>query len=199
MRAHTAGALAIGIVLFPFLPRGRRGRVVASDTGTPLRRAQVRAASSTSRTTRLTTTNAEGHYEFAGLPADRYAIHVTKAGYVGLEFGPRRPFEGGRPLDLADGQIAEQIDFPPPRGSVIAGLSPTRPGTRSSAHGLEQNVRARHQSERCGTRPVGLAVKGVQPGEEWDPELRKRIEQSGKRFTLKEGETLRIEMPYVED
>ena len=30
-------------------------------------------------------------------------------------------------------------------------------------------------------------------------ELRKRIEQYGKRFTLKEGETLRIEMPYVED
>ena len=45
---------------------------------------------------------------------------------------------------------------------------------------------------------VGLAVKGVQPGEEWDPELRKRIEQLGKRFTLKEGETLQIEMPYVE-
>jgi len=46
---------------------------------------------------------------------------------------------------------------------------------------------------------VGLAVKGVQPGEEWDPELRKRIEQLGKRFTLKEGETLQLEVPYVEE
>jgi protocatechuate 3,4-dioxygenase beta subunit len=45
---------------------------------------------------------------------------------------------------------------------------------------------------------IGLAVKGVQPGEEWDPELRKRIEQFGKRFSLKEGETLQLEMPYVE-
>jgi hypothetical protein len=45
---------------------------------------------------------------------------------------------------------------------------------------------------------IGLAVKGVQPGEEWDPELRKRIEEFGKRFTLKEGETLQLEMPYVE-
>ena len=138
MRARMPCALAIGIVLLPFLAAGQapprdgasaqptgtarlRGRVVATDTGTPLRRAQVRAASSTSRTTRLTTTDAEGHYEFAGLPAGRYAIHVTKAGYVGLEFGQRRPFEGGRPLDLADGQIAEQIDFALPRGSVIAG------------------------------------------------------------------------------
>ena len=108
MRAHTAGALAVGIVFLPFLAAGQalpqrddasaqpptgtgrlRGRVVASDTGTPLRRAQVRAASSAARTTRLTTTNAEGRYEFAGLPAGRYAIHVTKAGYVGLEFGQR--------------------------------------------------------------------------------------------------------------
>jgi hypothetical protein len=46
---------------------------------------------------------------------------------------------------------------------------------------------------------IGLAVKGVQPGEEWDPALRKRIEQLGKRFTLKEGETLQLEMPYVEE
>jgi hypothetical protein len=45
---------------------------------------------------------------------------------------------------------------------------------------------------------IGLAVKGVQPGEEWDPELRKRIEELGKRFTLKEGEELQLEMPYVE-
>ena len=45
---------------------------------------------------------------------------------------------------------------------------------------------------------IGLAVKGVQPGEEWDPDLRKRIEQFGKRFTLKEGEMLQLEMPYVE-
>ena len=45
---------------------------------------------------------------------------------------------------------------------------------------------------------IGLAVKGVQPGEEWDPELRKRIEQFGQRFSLKEGETLQLEMPYVE-
>lgn len=140
MRAHTAGALAIGIVLLPFLAAGQaapprdgasaqaptgtgrlRGRVVASDTGTPLRRAQVRAASSAARTTRLTTTDAEGRYEVANLPAGRYTISVNKAGYVGLEFGQRRPFEGGRPLDLTDGQIAERIDFALPRGSVIAG------------------------------------------------------------------------------
>lgn len=98
-----------------------RGQVIAADSGTPLRRAQVRAIASAIRTTRLTTTDTEGRYEFFNLPAGRYTISVTKAGYVGLEFGQRRPFEGGRPLDIADGQIADQINFALPRGAVIAG------------------------------------------------------------------------------
>jgi hypothetical protein len=33
----------------------------------------------------LTTTDAEGRYEFVNLPAARYMINVSKAGYVGLE------------------------------------------------------------------------------------------------------------------
>jgi hypothetical protein len=45
---------------------------------------------------------------------------------------------------------------------------------------------------------VGLAVKSIQPGEEWDPELRKRIEERGRRFTLKEDETLELEFPILE-
>lgn len=67
-------------------------------------------------------------------------------------------------------------------------------------HNASPNVKGEFNINRMPPGDyVGLAVKGVQPGEEWDPELRKRIEQYGKRFTLKEGETLRIEMPYVED
>ncbi len=81
----------------------------------------MRAVAATIRTTRLATTDAEGRYEFVNLPAARYTINVSKAGYVGLEFGQRRPFEGGRPLDLADAQVVEQIDFALPRGAVIAG------------------------------------------------------------------------------
>ena len=137
MRVRSLGALAFGILLLPITafaqtprdsaaaaPTGTariRGRVVAADTGAPLRRAQVRANAASIRTSRLTTTDADGRYEFRDLPAGRYTINVTKAGYVGLEFGQRRPFEGGRPLDLADAQLAEQIDFALPRGSVIAG------------------------------------------------------------------------------
>jgi hypothetical protein len=98
-----------------------RGRVVAADTGTPLRRAQVRIAAAELRVNRSVNTDAEGLYEFTELPAGRYNIFVTRSGFVSLQFGQRRPFESGRPLDVGNAQIVEKIDFALPRGGVIAG------------------------------------------------------------------------------
>jgi hypothetical protein len=105
-------------------PRGTariRGRVVAVDTGAPLRRAQVRLSSPELRVNRLATTDAEGRYEFPELVAGRYNISVSRNGFVTLSFGQQRPFEQGRPLDIGLGQEADKIDFALPRGGVIAG------------------------------------------------------------------------------
>jgi hypothetical protein len=98
-----------------------RGRVVAADTGAPLRRAQVRLSNTELRINRIVSTNAEGRYEFVDLPAARYSLNVTRNGYVSLGFGQRRPFESGRPLDAAAAQTIENIDFALPRGGVISG------------------------------------------------------------------------------
>jgi hypothetical protein len=98
-----------------------RGRVVAADSGSPLRRALVRVAAADQRVNRGVNTDADGTYEFADLPAGRYNIFVMRSGYVSLQFGQRRPFESGRPLDVANAQIVEKIDFALPRGGVIAG------------------------------------------------------------------------------
>ena len=73
------------------------------------------------RVNRTMTTDADGRYEFSGLPAGRYSMTVARNGYVTLQFGQQRPFEPGRPLELADAQFMERIDFSLPRGSVIAG------------------------------------------------------------------------------
>lgn len=97
------------------------GRVVSADSGNPVRRAQVRVTAPEVRANRLAVTDSQGRYEITGLPAARFRLQVTKAGYVTLEYGQARPFEAGKPLDLAAGQALEKIDFSLPRGSVIAG------------------------------------------------------------------------------
>lgn len=98
-----------------------RGRVTAADSGSPMRRAQVRLVGTNVRMMQTANTDGEGRYEFSNLPAGRYNLTVTRAGYVTLEFGQQRPFERGKPLDLGNGQLAEKIDFMLPRGSVIVG------------------------------------------------------------------------------
>ena len=112
-----------------FLPPGRqaktgtgkvRGRVVASDTGSVMRRAQVRI-SSADIGTKTAFTDAQGRYEFKDLPAGRFNVSVSKAGFVTMQYGQNRPFEPGRPIELADGQVLDKADIALPRGSVVSG------------------------------------------------------------------------------
>jgi protocatechuate 3,4-dioxygenase beta subunit len=98
-----------------------RGVVLAADTGTPIRRAQVRATAGASRTNRLATTDAQGRFEFKEMPAGRYTITANKAGFVGLQHGQRRPSESGTPLEISDAQVMDKLVLALPRGSVISG------------------------------------------------------------------------------
>jgi hypothetical protein len=98
-----------------------RGRVVAADLGTPLRRAQVRLSSAEVRVMRMTSTDGEGRYEFRDLPAARYNLQASKGGYVSVQHGQRRVLEAGRPIQLGDGQVQDKVDVVLPRGGVIAG------------------------------------------------------------------------------
>jgi len=112
-----------------FLPPGReakkgtsgiKGRVLAGDTGTALRRAQVRI-SSPDIGTKTALTDAQGRFEFKELPAGRFNVSVTKSGYVTMQFGQSRPFEPGRPIELTEAQLMDKADVALPRGSVLAG------------------------------------------------------------------------------
>jgi hypothetical protein len=98
-----------------------KGTVVSAETGMPLRRAQVRAGGNDPRDARSVSTDEKGQWELNELPAGRYTLVVSKAGYVQLSYGQRRPFEQGRPVDLADGQVLDKLDVALPKGSVIAG------------------------------------------------------------------------------
>lgn len=98
-----------------------RGRVVAADTGAPIRRVNVRAMSGELRESRMTSTDAQGRFELKDLPAGRWEVSANKAGYVSLRFGQRRPFESGRPIELSDGETMARADFALPRGAAITG------------------------------------------------------------------------------
>lgn len=98
-----------------------KGQVMAAGTGTPIRRAQVRALSMEGRGGGVTSTDSEGRYEIKELPAGRYNVTASKGSFVQGSFGQRRPGEPGTPIELADGQTADRVNFALSRGSVIAG------------------------------------------------------------------------------
>jgi hypothetical protein len=98
-----------------------RGRVVTADNGMPVRRAQVRAQSGELRANRLVSTDANGRFEFKDLPAGRWTLTASKAGFMTLRYGQKRPFEAGSPIEIADGQLMERADFSLPKGAAITG------------------------------------------------------------------------------
>jgi hypothetical protein len=148
-----------------------RGRVVAADTGSPIRRANVMlfpamppppppppppgtpAGTTTTVTTTMTmtmsgsgvpvqmgsgfvvrprtvTTDAQGAFEFTGLPAGRYRLTATagqySAAYLAIAYGAKRPNapgsqDPGQQIELTNGQTFDKAVIGLPRGGVITG------------------------------------------------------------------------------
>ena len=98
-----------------------RGRVLSAEGGTPVRRAQIRATSADARAGRLATTDAQGRFELKDLPAGRWTLTASKAGFVTLQYGQRRPFESGQPIEIRDGEMLDRADISLPKGSAITG------------------------------------------------------------------------------
>lgn len=133
-----------------------RGIVVAADTGTPLRRVQVRAMAPEARGGGVTSTGADGRFEIKDLPAGRYSITAAKGAFVSIQYGQRRTGEPGTPIELADAQIAEKVNFSLSRGSVIAGRIVDESGDAMSG----VNVRPMRYAFMAGSRrlmPTGVS------------------------------------------
>jgi uncharacterized GH25 family protein len=98
-----------------------RGRVVASDTGRPLRRATLRLSAPGIRESRTTNTDQNGAYEFIDLPASQYTLTASRSGYIQMGYRQTRPGTGGRPIALGENQTLDRIDITLPPGGVITG------------------------------------------------------------------------------
>jgi hypothetical protein len=68
-----------------------------------------------------TITDAQGRFEFAALPAARYAITASKPTWVMTNYGATRPMRAGTPIPLAAGQRLD-IVVRLARGAVITGV-----------------------------------------------------------------------------
>jgi hypothetical protein len=66
-------------------------------------------------------TNEAGEYELAGLAAGRYSLIAAKAGFFSPRFERRSPNESRRPIDVADGQVLDDIGFELTRGGIVSG------------------------------------------------------------------------------
>jgi len=97
------------------------GRVVAGDTGKPVRRALVRLITPDLPQGRSISTDPDGRWELKALPAGSYRIQVQKGGYVGIFYGQQRPFAQGKVVDVTDGQVIDKLDVSLPRAGVITG------------------------------------------------------------------------------
>jgi hypothetical protein len=97
-----------------------RGRILNAE-GRPLRRVQVRVSGDLIPDGRTASTNGTGRFEITELPAGRYTLSVSRAGYLGLSFGQLRPGEVGRPIELGDAQVFATADFVLQHTALISG------------------------------------------------------------------------------
>ena len=152
-----------------------RGRVIAADTGKPLRRARITIASARQDPTArplVANTNSNGQFEVTALPPGSYYVSAARAGYLTIQRGQRRARERGLPVDVPAGQVVEGIDLVLPRAGVLAGrITDERgdpyPGVRIDALAMRYSGGRRQPSPVTGATTDDLGqfrLAGLPPG-----------------------------------
>jgi hypothetical protein len=101
--------------------------VVSTDTqpSRPLRRAMVSLVfadnNPENQVRRTTVTDDAGKFQFTGLPAGRYLVSASRAGWIAMSYGAKRPGRQGTRLAIEAGQVAT-IAMRLPRNAVITGV-----------------------------------------------------------------------------
>jgi len=148
------------------------GQVVTGDAGTPVRRARINLSGQGLGGQRSSMTDDDGQYVFTQLPAGRYTLTASKAGYVAIAYGAKAPGRAGTPIQLSDNQKLEAKAMTLPKGGVVTGVVLDEHG--EPAPGTP--VRAMRQVMRTGEKRLESAgtdttddrgqyrIYGLQPG-----------------------------------
>jgi hypothetical protein len=166
-----------------------RGRVIAADTGNPMRRARLTlvplgpfpTGGGRGAGPRQATTNAQGVFEFTGLPAGSYNVIASvpeySPQYLGMAYGAKKPsalfFSNmGQPIKLTDGQTFEKAVIALPRGAVISGRvtdENTDPLARVQVYAVYYapgSARGRRVGAGAQTDDLGqFRIYGLSPGD----------------------------------
>ena len=145
-----------------------RGRVFAADTGKPVPGAIVsivdtRAANPNERQGRWIRTDADGRWEAQDLRPGSYVLSATKAGYLKIEYGQKRPFERGKSVDVGAGQLLDKVDLALPRGGAITGRVFDEFGD-AAAGVFVRALRQRYVNGRRELTPLVEALEGLANG-----------------------------------
>ena len=135
------------------------GTVVAADTGRPVRRVRVTLTAAEYSSGLMAISDDQGLFSFGGLPAGRYTLSASKAGYLTVKYGEKTPGLGraGTPISLAEGQRIDRLTLPLPRTGVITGVVLDEAG--DPAFGT--TVRALHYVVQAGLRTLLLAAQST--------------------------------------
>jgi hypothetical protein len=149
-----------------------RGRVTSLATEQPLHRVRMTLSGGTLANPLSTVTDTAGRFELAGVPAGSYSLTATRAGYLTIQFGQRRPKEAGRTIDVQDREVVEDIDLALPRASALSGrivddLGEPAAGVRVEAMDIRY-IRGRREPVQAGiaiTNDIGqFRIAGLDPG-----------------------------------
>jgi len=102
---------------------------------------------------RSTLTDEQGAFAFQVLPAGRFTLTASKAGFVNGTYGAKRPGRPGTPIQLAEGQQLDKMTIGMPRGGVITGVVMDENGEPSPG----TTVRALHVALRTGEKTLEQA------------------------------------------
>jgi Carboxypeptidase regulatory-like domain len=149
------------------------GTVSNEVTGGPVRRARVTLSGAELRGGRSAVTDDQGAFSFTALPAGRFTMTASKAGYVDIQYGAKRPGRPGTPVELAEGQKLEKANITLPKGSVITGIvvdenGEPAPGTqvRVLKYVMRTGEKTLQQSGQDQTDDRGMyRIYALQPGD----------------------------------
>jgi uncharacterized protein (DUF2141 family) len=149
------------------------GFVLSEGTGTPVRRARVNLSGAALRGGRTAMTTDDGRFSFAGLPAGRYTMTASKAGFVDIAYGAKRAGRPGTPIELADAQKIEKAVINLPKGGVVTGIviddnGEPSPNTTVRAYRfvMRTGERTLQQTGTDTTDDRGMyRIFGLQPGD----------------------------------